>query len=375
MPMPILSNRQRADESFSRSHAGLMNALAILKATQDDADQKKRQDLQDKLTGQQIASNDLTLQQKTGEQGLISQYQDRLTRDSTPGAAGPALPGENPLPSPFSDKAQSDAFKYDVVKKLRVMRGQDPGDPMAEEAARKAESDKLIGDAQAAPQLRALNIQKTTADIAATGAQTTHANAAAGQATAEAGKAAAETAKLNKETELLGTKGAKPLTADQTINNEGQLLQKYLGQAKDFIAVRDAYSKIKTTAKNPSPAGDLSFIYNYMKMLDPGSTVREGEFANAQNAGSAWTKVGSMYNKVLNGERLTDEQRKDFLSQSAGIYDSQKVIHQHTQKVFRDIATTDGLTPENVAPDLFLQDEGNGQAPTTVGRFQVQAGP
>lgn len=365
MPIPLGSNRQRADESFARSQANLMNALAILKATQDDADKKKREGLQDTITQQQIQSNAMGLQQKTDEQGLVSQFQDRLTRDATPTAAGPALPGENPLPTPFSDRAQSDAFKYNVVKKLRVMRGQDPGDPASEEAARKAESDKLIGDAQAAPQLRKLNMDKGQAEIVASKAQATHANAAANQANADAEK-------LRKETELLGTKGAKPLTASQGIEAEGGLLQKYLGQAKDFIAVRDAYSKIKTTAKNPSPAGDLSFIYNYMKMLDPGSTVREGEFASAANAGSAWNKVGAMYNKVLNGERLTDEQRKDFLAQSASIYDSQKTIHKQTQKVFRDIATNDNLNPDNVAPDLFLQEQ---DGPLQVGRFQVEAAP
>ena len=36
----------------------------------------------------------------------------------------------------------------------------------------------------------------------------------------------------------------------------------------------------------PDAAGDMALIFSYMKMLDPNSTVREGEYATAQDAGS-----------------------------------------------------------------------------------------
>jgi hypothetical protein len=36
-----------------------------------------------------------------------------------------------------------------------------------------------------------------------------------------------------------------------------------------------------------------------MKMLDPTSVVREGEFATAQNAASIPIKIVNMYNKAL----------------------------------------------------------------------------
>ena len=58
-------------------------------------------------------------------------------------------------------------------------------------------------------------------------------------------------------------------------------------------------------------------ITGYMKMIDPGSTVREGEFATAANSGGVSDNVRSLYNSLINGKRLSPQQRENFL-QSAG---------------------------------------------------------
>ena len=90
----------------------------------------------------------------------------------------------------------------------------------------------------------------------------------------------------------------------------------------DFTKVNDAYTRIKASAQDPSPAGDLALIFNYMKMLDPGSTVREGEFATASNAAGVDTRVANAYNRVIEGTRLSEPQRKDFLGRSEMLFDA-----------------------------------------------------
>lgn len=95
----------------------------------------------------------------------------------------------------------------------------------------------------------------------------------------------------------------------------------------DFIKSEDAYTRVKASAKDPSAAGDLALIFNFMKVLDPGSTVREGEFANAQNAGGLDAKVTGLYNQVMNGKRLTPEQRSDFVGRSDKLFTSAKNKH------------------------------------------------
>lgn len=54
---------------------------------------------------------------------------------------------------------------------------------------------------------------------------------------------------------------------------------------------------------------DIALIFAYFKMVDPSSTVREGEFATIENAGGVGTRYANMYNKLLTGERLNDNQR------------------------------------------------------------------
>lgn len=82
------------------------------------------------------------------------------------------------------------------------------------------------------------------------------------------------------------------------------------------------YETVKNTAELKTAAGDLSLIFAYMKILDPNSTVREGEFANAQNAGGVDDKIRNLYNKVMKGTRLSDRQRKDFVNNAGVLYNS-----------------------------------------------------
>jgi len=92
-------------------------------------------------------------------------------------------------------------------------------------------------------------------------------------------------------------------------------------EVKDFQSQVSALGRIMSSAQDPSAAGDLALIFNYMKMLDPGSTVREGEFATAEQAAGVPTRVLNLYNRVREGTRLSPEQRADFTGRARTIYD------------------------------------------------------
>lgn len=109
----------------------------------------------------------------------------------------------------------------------------------------------------------------------------------------------------------------------------------------DLLAVN--YQKIKNANENPSPAGDISLIFGFMKMIDPGSTVREGEFATAANAGSVPTRVWGLYNKILEGERLTDTQRQDFTDQALFIWDAQHKLQRQVDQRYEEFAKQNNI--------------------------------
>ena len=119
---------------------------------------------------------------------------------------------------------------------------------------------------------------------------------------------------------------------------------------KAFSEQSQAFGRIVASAENPSPAGDLALIFNFMKVLDPGSTVREGEFANAQNAGSIDDRVRSLYNQIIAGTRLSEDQRGDFVNRAGRLYGNAEQGYLKTENFYRGVAERAGLNPDEVMP-------------------------
>ena len=145
---------------------------------------------------------------------------------------------------------------------------------------------------------------------------------------------------------------------------------------KDYFLVSDATARVRAAGSDASGAGDLAMIFNFMKILDPGSTVREGEFANAQNTGGVDDKIIGLYNGIVNGKRLSQPQRDDFLAQAESLFEAQTTEAQKTATAFERIATNAGVNVNNV---LAVFQERSGQAPPAagqqVGRFTIVETP
>jgi hypothetical protein len=128
-----------------------------------------------------------------------------------------------------------------------------------------------------------------------------------------------------------------------------------LAPVKDFAAQSSAYGRIVAAARAPSAAGDLAMIFNYMKLLDPGSVVREGEFATAETAAGVPDRVRNIYNRVLTGERLGDEQRFDFLDRAERIYSSAEQGFDGLYQQYAGIAQAAGMPLDQALIDFRYQ--------------------
>lgn len=129
---------------------------------------------------------------------------------------------------------------------------------------------------------------------------------------------------------------------------ENQMRDDFTRASVEFVKVRDAHQRVIESAADPSAAGDLSLIFNYMKVLDPGSTVREGEFATAQNAGGVDQRAVALYNRVVRGERLSPEQRADFVDRSERLYKGAVTNQEKTEADYEGKARGAGVRPEQV---------------------------
>lgn len=113
---------------------------------------------------------------------------------------------------------------------------------------------------------------------------------------------------------------ANPTDADMA-KGEQTIRKELSDRIKEPRTVLSMFQKVQGAASQPSAANDLAMIFAYMKMLDPGSVVREQEFANAQNAAGVPDQIRNAYNKALRGERLNIEQRAQFVSSARQIAD------------------------------------------------------
>jgi len=153
---------------------------------------------------------------------------------------------------------------------------------------------------------------------------------------------------------LLELKKAEVLTKTKTDTTgiEEGLRKEFTRLSGEFITVRDAFARTQAAATQPTAAGDIALIFSYMKLLDPTSVVREGEFATAANAGGVPDRIQATYNRLLRGERLSSDIRKDFLSRSRQLYGAQLSAHQKLRMEFGTLTERLGGRSENVLIDF-----------------------
>jgi hypothetical protein len=176
-------------------------------------------------------------------------------------------------------------------------------------------------------------------------AQTSRANnqASVGASYANAG-ATREVAKA--------TRDAATIQRDQA--TEMKMGDDYRAQSKDFKAVGDAYKQINATLDKAatSPAATLAAATKFMKLLDPGSVVRESELGMALAASGVFDRATNYYNTLKLGKVLTPNQVKDFKNITQQIYGAAQAGQKQVDAHYTKQANAYKLRPEMIVQDL-----------------------
>ncbi|MCP4164130.1 MAG: hypothetical protein GY760_29065 [Deltaproteobacteria bacterium] len=138
----------------------------------------------------------------------------------------------------------------------------------------------------------------------------------------------------------------KKITLQEKFNQAAKLRGEISKASTEFDKVTGSYSRIKSS--NPDGVGDLALIFNFMKMLDPGSVVQRGEFASAQNTAGVPERISNLYNAILKGRKLTPSQRKKFFKQSDKLYENSYKINKKTLKSYIDIGKRFGIDEKDI---------------------------
>lgn len=151
--------------------------------------------------------------------------------------------------------------------------------------------------------------------------------------------------------------GMEAQTQDrQGINDESGLRDKFnaLPEIREFPVVQSQYNIIRRMTNSSSPAGDLALVTAYMKMLDPGSVVREQEFSNAANAGGAAERAKALISDITGNGILTPKQRADFVAQARSVFEVQATTFNQRLGQYRTLAEGYGFAPDNIGQPVEI---------------------
>jgi len=171
-------------------------------------------------------------------------------------------------------------------------------------------------------------------------------------------QAAAELAKQQRETDIalkmMEIRAQQAATerdiSGKEFTQEKDLRKEFTTQSKDFTEAKLGFEKVQNAAmaKTPSGATDIALVFGYMKVLDPNSVVREGEFATAANAGGVGETIRNYYNKILEGTLLTDKVRRQFVSSARTQFQPYLQQQEARETEFTELSDAYSLDPTKV---------------------------
>ena len=141
-------------------------------------------------------------------------------------------------------------------------------------------------------------------------------------------------------TALIAAKQSIQKAGAPTIINEGQKgLDNTLKLRGDFRSepiykanqeMQSAYAQIGAGLKEATPVGDMAAATKIMKLLDPGSVVRESELGMAMAANGLGDRLQNYAQNVISGNKLTPKQRIEFQQLADSLY--QESVNQYNSK-------------------------------------------
>lgn len=134
----------------------------------------------------------------------------------------------------------------------------------------------------------------------------------------------------------------------QRIQVESGLRDDYRTDSKNYAEIKRQSAIIKSALADPSAAGTLSAATAYMKMLDPGSVVRESELGMAMQAQGMIDRLQSYWTTIEMGKVLTPTQKADFARLSDQYVKAAEDAQRNLNARYSELATGAGIDPKRV---------------------------
>lgn len=245
---------------------------------------------------------------------------------------------------PNGDKVVQDTIKLSTERRAQEEFPTLMAQKRAELAKAETEAEKAAIELKFAEQLKELEIKQAAATLGLTDAQMK-------QALANADKLSAETQRMLLEDKAKKDEG-EAISTEKRYSMEKQLREEYVKRSGQFTELRSSYETIKASYEaayeDTTGAADVAMITAFMKMLDPGSVVRETEFANAENTAGLFNTLKNLLPKIGQGKKLGDAQRKNFLGLATKYMEAAAGFEKELRSDLTKVATDYGLSTDRV---------------------------
>lgn len=136
------------------------------------------------------------------------------------------------------------------------------------------------------------------------------------------------------------------------IRAEYQKETEKLGTREVINSYRDVVSMAKDGATGKT---DIALLTKFMKTLDPGSVVREGEFKIAEDASPALRAVVTKMKGLVTGEKLAPTDRKEFAKAVSKLLKPKLRTQAEVNNRFKSVIRQHGLPSSLVIEDFSLE--------------------
>lgn len=152
----------------------------------------------------------------------------------------------------------------------------------------------------------------------------------------------------------LGMRGQeKDKEAKPRFGEISSLRKEFNTESRPYKTINDALKNIEVlgTKPNPTPQDLQALVYQFVKVQDPTSVVRESEYANAANAAALTDKIGNYSKRILEGQTLTPRQRADMVQTARAL--RVEAMNQYSQLAnsYEDLAGSFGMDPKTIVPN------------------------
>ena len=159
--------------------------------------------------------------------------------------------------------------------------------------------------------------------------------------------------------------------------NEMKLGSAFKGETtyKEFHDMKSAFKQVVSSLSQGTPIGDVAGATKIMKLLDPGSVVRESELGIAMAAAGRLDRLQNYFNNMMTGQILTPTQRQDFERLATELYAAAADGYNKKRGEYMDFGQAYGfknldtvLGPKADAPSLMRSAPATGAAGGTTRR-------